>query len=147
MGATAERMRANKKGKRSGKLLKYEFSGSPFTAFRRDLANSPEYDSLSGYAVKIFNALLGKYDGSNNGDLSLPYPEIQSRFKFAKPTISKALKELEDKGFIVKTRQGYKSVCNLYLLTCFKKNEIKFLNQKATSKANDEWNKSTNHTS
>lgn len=42
MGATAERMRAAKKGKSKGKQLKYEFSGSPFTAFRRDLANSAE---------------------------------------------------------------------------------------------------------
>lgn len=74
----------------------------------------------------------------------MPYPEIQERFKFAKPTISKAFKELEEKGFIIKTRQGYKSVCSLYLLTCFKKSEVKFLNQQATSKASDEWNKSTN---
>lgn len=138
MGATAERMRMAKKKKRRGSSLSSQFSGG-FTPLRHDLANSSEVDSLSGSALKILIALMGKLNGENNGNLSLTYEEAFTRFGFSKTTTSKSLKELEEKGFIIKTRLGYKSVSNLYAVTFVKLSKVEHINQSATARPSDDW--------
>jgi hypothetical protein len=67
---------------------------------------SKAWHSLSGGAVKIFWELRIKYNGFNNGRLSLSCQNAADTLKLSKSTVSRAFRELEDKGFIIKTTQG-----------------------------------------
>ena len=71
------------------------------------MARSPAWRSLSGPAVKVFVELRCRYYGGNNGHLSLSLDEASRLLGIGKATASRALTELQDKGFIVKTKQGH----------------------------------------
>ena len=70
------------------------------------MSRSPAWHSLSGAAVKVFIELRCHYTGSNNGELFLSYGDAAKRLHLSKTTVKRAFDELQEKGFIRKTRQG-----------------------------------------
>ena len=71
------------------------------------MAKSLAWRSLSGPAAKIFIELRARYNGRNNGDLSLSYGEAAGLLHLGKTTVKRAYDELTEKGFIVKTSKGH----------------------------------------
>lgn len=56
--------------------------------------------SLSAAARALYVELLRRYNGHNNGQISLSVREAARLLHIAKDTASKAFKELEEKGFV-----------------------------------------------
>ncbi len=69
-------------------------------------ANSPAFRSLSGAALKVFIELRTRYNGRNNGRITLSWDEAARLLHLSKTTIGRALEELKEKGFIVMTKRG-----------------------------------------
>lgn len=91
-------------------------SGS-FLGIPQSVIDSTEFKSLKSTPIKLLIFIAEKYKGSNNGDLSASYDELR-RLGFGQPaTISNALKILQKKNFLFKTRQGGKNKCNLFAIT------------------------------
>jgi hypothetical protein len=70
------------------------------------MARSPAWRSLSGPAIKVFCELRCRYNGSNNGDLSLSLDEATRLLHIGKATAKRAFEELSEKGFLVLTHRG-----------------------------------------
>lgn len=70
---------------------------------------SPQYAKLSPRAVKLLVDLLCQYRGTNNGDLTTAWSVMQGLGWRSKGQLFKAQGELEARGWIVKTRQGFRS--------------------------------------
>lgn len=81
-----------------------------------DLLQSDAWRSLSPAAVWSYIELRRKYNGMNNGDLSLTFKEVS--WQLAPGTYAKALRELQRAGLIAVTQHGglYKG-CSLYRLS------------------------------
>lgn len=80
------------------------------------------YRSLSAYALKLWHDLMLQYDGKNNGRIDAIFSQHESRnWEKKNGTFYRALDELQEKGLIVKTRQGgigaMKKICSLYRFT------------------------------
>jgi hypothetical protein len=90
--------RMNKKG-RSGR-------GGQWIPLPYPLVQSLAWRSLSGSAVKVFLELRSRFNGGNNGDLSVSYTDAAKLLGLSKSTVSRAFRELEAKGFIVNTSPG-----------------------------------------
>jgi predicted transcriptional regulator len=71
------------------------------------MARSPAWRSLKGNSVKVYIELHSRFNGGNNGDLSLSYREAQTLLSIGRSTIARAFEELEEKGFIKKTSPGH----------------------------------------
>ena len=71
------------------------------------MANSPAFRSLSGAALKVWVELRSRFNGRNNGRITLSWDEAARLLHMGKSTIGRALEELEEKGFIVMTRRGH----------------------------------------
>ncbi len=84
------------------------------------IADTPAYCSLSVYAFKLWHDLMLQYDGKNNGRIDAILTRLEKR-GWKNGTLYRALNELQEKGFIVKTRQGgigaMKKICSLYRFT------------------------------
>jgi hypothetical protein len=70
------------------------------------MARSPAFRSLGGSALKVWIELRTRYNGRNNGDLSVSLDEGARLLSIGKTTIQRAFKELESKGFIKMTKRG-----------------------------------------
>ncbi|WP_189524737.1 hypothetical protein [Methylophilus medardicus] len=86
---------------------------------------SQVYANLSAHAVKLLNDLLSQYYGSNNGDFCATYSMMQKRGWKSKGTLSRAIKELVETGFIEVSRQGGRHLCSLYAVTFYAVDECK----------------------
>ena len=71
------------------------------------MANSPAFRSLSGAALKVFIELRTRFNGRNNGRLTLSWDEAARLLHLGKSTIGRALEELKEKGLIVMTKRGH----------------------------------------
>lgn len=91
--------RHNKKGrsKREGQYVPLPYS----------MLKHPAWRALSPAATKTWLELRCRYNGSNNGKLSLSLEDGAKHLHLSKTTVARALKELEAAGFIVKTKQGH----------------------------------------
>ncbi len=82
---------------------------------------SEDYKRLSGSALKILLELTRQYNGRNNGDLSATFKVAETLGIGSKSTLTRALRELQEKNLITQTRQGQfinpGGVCSLYALT------------------------------
>ena len=98
-----------------GRAIK-SFAGVP-----REVMRSNDFKDLAYSSIFVLLWLAYQYKGKNNGDLSATHTMAQEWGGMAKDTLSKSLKELTDKGFIIKTRHGRfmnpNSCCDLYALT------------------------------
>lgn len=70
------------------------------------MARSPAMRSLSGSALKVWVELRSRFNGQNNGDLSLSLDEAARILSIGKATVQRAYIELEQKGFIKMTKRG-----------------------------------------
>ena len=90
--------RQNKKGRSK--------SGGQFMNLPYFQVQHPAWRALSGNTTKVFIELRSRFNGRNNGKLRVSLDEGARLLGISKSTVQRALKELEDKGFIVKTKQG-----------------------------------------
>jgi predicted transcriptional regulator len=92
----------------------------PFVMLSRNmLLECPEWQALSAAAKILYPIIKSKYNGVNNGEIKLYYSELKDMNGLRSPaTISKAFRELEQKGWIRRTQQGglYRHI-NKYELT------------------------------
>lgn len=90
--------RKNKKG-RSGR-------GGQWIPLPYSLARSLAFRSLSGSAVKVLIELRTRFNGGNNGDLSLSLGEAAKLLHLSKSSAKRAFDELQRKGFIISMSIG-----------------------------------------
>ena len=67
---------------------------------------SPAWRSLSGNAVKLWLELHTRFNGSNNGRLTLSYAEAGEILGIGKATVQRAYDELVDRGFLALEKEG-----------------------------------------
>ena len=90
-----------------------------FVMLPRKMLRSKEWKDLAPAAKLFYIHLKGKYNGHNNGEIRLHYSELKGIKGISSPsTISTANKELEEKGWIKRTKLGglYRTI-NEYELT------------------------------
>lgn len=84
------------------------------------ITDTPAYFSLSAHAFKLWHDLHLQYNGRNNGRIDAILTRLEKR-GWKNGTLYRSLNELQEKGFIVKTRQGgigaMKKICSLYRFT------------------------------
>ena len=98
MSRKPRRGRVNAKGRNEGE----QYIPLPYPMVR-----SPAWRSLSGAAVKVWVELRSRFNGRNNGDLSLSMDEAARLLGIGKATVQRALAELEAKGFLRMTKRGH----------------------------------------
>lgn len=99
--------------------------GGAFVPLPRTCMGSDSFARLSPYALKLLFDLLAQYTGFNNGDLSAAWKLMAQRNWRSRATLSKALKELEEGGWLVRTRQGGLHKCTLFAVTLFQIDECR----------------------
>ena len=77
------------------------FGGLPLSVW-----NHPDYQGLSGSAVKLLMDLACQYNGYNNGDLTTAFSVLSKRGWTSKQTVARAVKELMEADLIIRTREG-----------------------------------------
>lgn len=100
-------------------------SSGSFLLIPHHILNSNEFGMLSPAAVKLLIELAKNYKGNNNGDLSAVYSCLKTRGWKSPGTLSKSIKELKQKGWIILTRQGGKNRCSLYAVSWWPIDECK----------------------
>ena len=70
------------------------------------MLKSPAWRSLSGNATKVWLEIRRRFNGGNNGRLSLSLNEGSHLLGIDKATVFRALTELEEKGFLEMTERG-----------------------------------------
>lgn len=89
------------------KFKVHKSGGDQFIPLGYSMAHSAAWRSLSGSAVKVWVELRSRYNGGNNGKLSLSLDEGARLLGLGKATIARALDELIAKGFIELKVLGY----------------------------------------
>lgn len=93
--------RKSKRPNKTGRNDQEQYIPIPYT-----MANSPAFRSLGGAALKVWIELRSRYNGHNNGDLSLSLDEGARLLSVGKATVQRAFSELETKGFIKMIKRG-----------------------------------------
>lgn len=70
------------------------------------MSRSAAFRSLSGPALKVWVELRCRYNGANNGRLSLSFRQAAERLGLGKSTVARAFKELVEKGFLKLRKAG-----------------------------------------
>ncbi|MEH6498906.1 MAG: hypothetical protein V7751_05930 [Pseudoalteromonas distincta] len=78
-----------------------------FILFPHALYDHPSLASLSGNSTKVLLLLMRQYRGKNNGDLSASFTQAKKIGIGSKTTLAKALRELQEAGLVIRTREGY----------------------------------------
>jgi hypothetical protein len=77
---------------------------SPFVMVYKDMLHSPAWESLSNPARVAYLHIKADYNGYNEGNLKLPYSQAEKVMD--KKTFTRALRQLQEHGFIVVTEHG-----------------------------------------
>lgn len=88
-----------------------------FVILPGNVTGSPQYAALSFPARSLLVDLLAQYRGNNNGDYSAAWKLMAQRGWRSRDTLRRALAELLQAGFIVKTRQGGRNIPCLYAVS------------------------------
>ena len=64
-----------------------------YSGILRVVMDHPDYQNLSGNAVKLLNELARQYRGKNNGDLTMAFSLLKDRGFKSKGTIERARDE------------------------------------------------------
>ena len=80
--------------------------GEQYAPLSYPFLKSPAWRSLSGPASKVWLEVRSRYNGGNNGKLSLSLDEGARLLHLGKATVQRALRELQEKGFLVMTERG-----------------------------------------
>ena len=99
--------------------------GGAYMPLPRLFVRSTSFAKLSPHAVKLLFDLLAQYGGFNNGDLSAAWKLMSARGWKSRDTLAKALNELIDRDFIIKTRQGGMHRCSLFAVTLYQIDECR----------------------
>jgi DNA-binding transcriptional MocR family regulator len=99
-------MRRRRKGRKVDATGRSKGDGQ-FIPIPHMMANSPAFRSLSGPALKIWVELRSRFNGYNNGKLSLSLNAAATLLGMSKSTAARAFEELETKGFIILRLQGH----------------------------------------
>jgi hypothetical protein len=103
--------------------------------------NSPAYLQLSPRAKLLYIDVRIKFNGFNNGDISASLSDLEKRGWRSSSTLALKLRELEDHGLLVKTRQGgiacMSKVCNLFRFTDLDVFEVPKLGLSKSKATND----------
>ncbi|MCS2609379.1 hypothetical protein [Halomonas dongshanensis] len=97
--------------------------GTPggFLALPKLLMEQSDFRELSPSALKVLMVLGSQYNGHNNGDLAATHSMMDEWGGMAKATLAKALRELQERHLIVKTRENRHgregARCALFALT------------------------------
>jgi len=83
------------------------------------LTKSTAFRHLSGNALKVFIELRSRFNGANNGRLSLSFQDAADLLGMSKSSVKRAFDELVEKGFLKKRRDGqwYGRLAAEYILT------------------------------
>ena len=77
-----------------------------FVLYDYGLLQTEAFKYLKGGALKLLTVLRMRFNGINNGSISLSVREAATSINVSKETISKYFIELEDKGFIQLKQKG-----------------------------------------
>jgi len=105
----------------SRKKTKGRTPGGRYIAIPHSVLEHPDYQALTGAAVKVLNYMLIQYNGSNNGDLSIVLHNMKKYGISSSDTLDSAKKQLVRRGLIIETRTGRfinpGGICALYAIT------------------------------
>jgi len=92
----------------------------PFVMIRKDLLKDAAWRKLSFSAMIVYIYLRKKFNYATLSEVTLAYSEINDMM--SSKTISKAFSELQDRGFIEKTKQGglFGGVCAYKFIGLYK---------------------------
>jgi hypothetical protein len=91
-----------------------------FVALPHIVLRSEKWAMLSPLATKLMMDLLAQYNGANNGDLTTAWTVMRSSRRWkSQDSLTKARRELEERGWIQRTRQGGRHVATLWAITIF----------------------------
>jgi len=111
-----------------------------FFALPHNILESDEYVMLSAIGVKLLIDLCSQYRGKNNGDLCLAWKIMERRGWRSRDTLLRAQYELEEKGWIERTRQGGRNKANLFALSWLGIDECKGkLDVRASVSPSNKW--------
>lgn len=77
-----------------------------YTPFYEWLLKSPAWCSLDAYAQTVYLHLRRRYNGKNNGAITASVRELAQNVNCSNRPIIKALRDLQDRGFIVAIQKG-----------------------------------------
>lgn len=93
-------------------------AGHSFIALPHHMLESEAWGSLSPHAVKVIIEAARHFKGDNNGDFSLPWSRMRRRGWKSKSTLSAAIHEAVQAGFLERSRFGTRNhICALYAIT------------------------------
>lgn len=72
-----------------------------------EMMTSKPFRKLSGSAIKVLLEISARHNGFNNRKIVCSYKQLADNLGLGKTTVSDALKELQELGFIVCTKLGY----------------------------------------
>jgi DNA-binding transcriptional ArsR family regulator len=104
-GEMMRRLKATSSGRKVAPNGRSEYP-EQFVSLGYSFVRSPAFRSLSGPAVKVFMEVRCRFNGGNNGKLTLSLEEAARLLGLGKATVSRALAELEEKGFVICTKRG-----------------------------------------
>jgi len=103
-------------------MSRKKFRLPPFVPLRRDLMKDPVWRKLSSSAKIAYVYLRGKFHPQNTeiNEVSLTYSEMKDMM--SSKTLSRAFKELQETGFIEKTKDGgmFGGACRYKFIGAFK---------------------------
>ena len=103
------------KGYKQGKRKQ---GGGQFAAFPLQMLKHPSFAALSPRAKALLFPLASQYNGRNNGDLCASFSVMRPHGWTSNDQLQKGLRELQDTGFLIQTRQGRRpNVASLYALS------------------------------
>lgn len=107
---------------RSSERTKGRGNSARIAVLPHAVMNHPAYMNLSGSALRLLLEMIRQYNGySNNGNLAAAWEIMRKRGFKSKATLAKALKELLDSDFLIRTREGRfqnpGKQCALYAVT------------------------------
>lgn len=77
-----------------------------FVWLKHWLLNSPAWKSMKPIPRALYVALRKRFNGTNNGQISISVREAATEIRCAKDSAMRALWELEEKGFIKCSQRG-----------------------------------------
>lgn len=80
--------------------------GVQYWHFPYAMARHPKFRGLSGHAVKVLIELRIRFNGGNNGRLSLSAREACEQLGMGRSTFVGAIRDLVAAGFVERVRQG-----------------------------------------
>ena len=81
-------------------------NGPQFIKFTYPMGKSDAWRSLNGNSQRVWFEIRMKFNGSNNGLLSLSFREASKTLNISKSTVKAAFDELIEKGFLIRRREG-----------------------------------------